>query len=180
MDPYQHCVIRSSKHDGSIHRIWQHNWLIPAPLLIPQHAALGFKVTINFETPIVEASGKVWMSQVPAVSFFLPGQWYNVVALLEEGGIRYYCNLASPFAWDSELLTYIDYDLDVIRLPDGSREVVDEDEFELHKAKYDYPRDVQEHVLQGLDELLLRMDEQAVPFDDEVIIAYYETWRTSL
>ncbi|WP_341280988.1 DUF402 domain-containing protein [Paenibacillus sp. FSL H8-0537] len=180
MEPYQHCVIKSFKHDGSIHRCWEHNWLIPAQLLLPQHAALGFMVTINFETPIVEASGKVWMSEVPAVSFFLPGQWYNVVALLEEGGIRYYCNLASPFARHGALLTYIDYDLDVIRLPDGSRQVVDEDEFELHKAKYDYPGDVQEQVQLGLGELLLKMDENAIPFNDEVIIAYYEAWRTSL
>ncbi|WP_338554471.1 DUF402 domain-containing protein [Paenibacillus sp. KS-LC4] len=180
MESYQHCVIKSFKHDGSIHRCWEHNWLIPAHLLLPQHAALGFMVTINFETPIVEASGKVWMSEVPAVSFFLPGQWYNVVALLEEGGIRYYCNLTSPYTWNNTLLTYIDYDLDVIRLPDGSRRVVDEDEYELHNAKYGYPRDVQEHVLEGLNKLLLQMDEQEPPFHDEVIIAYYEAWRKSL
>ncbi len=133
-------------------------------------------VLINRQTPIQESDGKIWVSRVPAVSFFIPGQWFNVVALLEEGGIRYYCNIASPPYLQGNVLTYIDYDLDVIRTVDGGRFVVDQDEYEMHKAAYHYPKMVDDKVQEGLEALLGRIDKAQSPFEDQLVTLYYEEW----
>ncbi|MGO4548655.1 DUF402 domain-containing protein [Paenibacillus sp. 2TAB23] len=176
MEPYRHCVIKSFKHNGHIHRTWQQNWLVPDELLDDKHKAEAMKVFINRQTPIQESDGKIWISRVPAVSFFIPKQWFNVVALLEEGGVRYYCNIASPPYMQGDVLTYIDYDLDVIRTADGERSIVDQDEYELHKAAYHYPKMVDEKVQAGLSALLERMDQNLSPFQDELVTSYYEAW----
>ena len=50
--------------------------------------------------------------------------------MLREEGVYYYCNLSSPFAYDSEALKYIDYDLDIKVYPDMTYTLLDEDEYE--------------------------------------------------
>ncbi|WP_042167314.1 DUF402 domain-containing protein [Paenibacillus gorillae] len=176
MNKYRHCVIKSFKHDGHLHRTWQRNWLVPNERLAAAHRDEDMIVLINRQTPIQEADGKLWISRVPAVSFFIPGEWYNVVALLEDAGIRYYCNVASPPFMQGDVLTYIDYDLDVIRTIDGSRHIVDQDEYELHKLAYHYPKKVDDLVYQGLRSLLLRIDRGQAPFEESQVLAYYKEW----
>lgn len=170
-------TIKSFKHNGSLHRMWLNNWPVPAAQMDARHRNEGMLAFVNVNTPIVEADGKRWVSRVPGVSFFIPKQWYNIVALIEEEGIRYYCNAASPPHASGHVLTYIDYDLDVIRLPGGARHVVDQDEFEQHSVLYYYSSSVKEKVLHGLDGLLRRMDGGGQPFDDALVRQYYELWK---
>ena len=92
---------------------------------------------------------------MPGVSFFIPGKWYNVVALLDGDGIRFYCNVASPpyLNKKNHAVTYIDYDLDVIRTAEGEILVVDQDEYDTHKKRYHYSDVVQAKVQNGLEGL---------------------------
>ncbi|MFC5649819.1 DUF402 domain-containing protein [Paenibacillus solisilvae] len=177
MEHYLPSVIKSFKHDGHLHRMWMENWLVPTALLHPDHAAESMHVLINKQTPIQEADGKQWISRVPAVSFFIPGQWFNVVGLLEDTGLRYYCNIASPPFVQNEILTYIDYDLDVIVLSGGKPQVVDQEEYELHKTVYHYSQEVILKVMDGLEALLARISLRQAPFDEEIITAYYDMWH---
>jgi len=177
MEHYSQCVIKSFKHDGHLHRMWMENWLVPHELLLPEHKAEGMQVCINEQTPIHESNGKVWISRVPAVVFFLPGQWYNIVALLEEKGTRYYCNVASPPFISENVLTYIDYDLDVIVTSNGASHIVDRDEYEQHKAMYHYSEDVQRKVNDGLQNLLARVETRKAPFEQGTAAYYFEAWH---
>ncbi|SDT02947.1 hypothetical protein SAMN05444162_2891 [Paenibacillaceae bacterium GAS479] len=178
MDTYRRCFIKSFKHDGHLHRQWQRNWLMPQSMLLPQHAEENMLVLINNQTPITEADGSIWVSRVPAVSFFIPTKWFNVVAMIEDYGIRYYCNLASPPYLAGNVLTYIDYDLDVIRTTGGELAVVDRDEYERHKQEYRYPPVVDSKVNQGLREVTQRIRSGKSPFEDQVVLDYYETWTS--
>ncbi len=174
----ENVVIKSFKHNGHIHRIWYENWPVPESALHPLHVEERFRVYINHGTRIRESDGKEWVSRVPGVTFFLPGEWFNIVALLESTGVRYYCNIASPFTYYDNTVTYIDYDLDAIKLPDGAIHVVDEEEYRTHRALYQYPALVEAKVKAGLDGLLKRMNEGAAPFQDDEALRYYELWKT--
>jgi protein associated with RNAse G/E len=177
MELFANFIIKSFKHDGHLHRAWLENWLVPDHLLQPEHAAESMLVLVNSHTKIREADGRDWVSKIPVVCFFIPGQWYNIVALLESAGIRYYCNIASPVYRSNDVLTYIDYDLDVILSPGGDRQVVDQDEYERHKINYHYPKIVEEKVQEGLVGLNYRIDNKLPPFQDEFVWAYYEFWK---
>jgi len=176
--PYERYVIKSFKHDGSLHRMWMENWLVPSELLHPEHADSGSVwVYLNDQTTIVEKGGKEWVSRIPAVSFFLPNEWFNVVALLEDKGIRYYCNLASPPYRYGDVLTYIDYDLDLVVLPDGSVHELDREEFNRHKAEYRYSDAVQEQIGFGLRKLQEAIRKPSSLFGDEIAYRYFEQWK---
>jgi protein associated with RNAse G/E len=178
--PYERFVIKSFKHDGSLHRVWMENWQVPAQLLHTEHAEESVWVYLNEQTTIIEKGGKEWVSKIPAVSFFLPNEWFNVVALLEDKGIRYYCNLASPPYRYGDVLTYIDYDLDLVVLPDGSIHELDRDEFVRHKAEYRYSESVLDQIEFGLRKLREAIRSQSLPFGDEIAYRYYEQWKKQM
>jgi protein associated with RNAse G/E len=170
-------VIKSFKHNGHIHRIWFENWPVPEKEFHPIHAKEQFHIYINHGTRIREADGKEWVSRVPGVTFFAPGQWFNIVALLEPSGVRYYCNIASPFYYYDNTVTYIDYDLDAIKLPDGTIHVVDEEEYQTHRLLYQYPPIVESKVRCGMDALMERMKQGLAPFQDDEALRYYDLWK---
>jgi protein associated with RNAse G/E len=170
-------VIKSFKHDGHLHRMWLQNWAFPRSLLHPDHLNESMQVTINSQTRIQESDGKEWTSRIPGISFFIPGQWHNIVALIEESGVRYYCNVASPPYINNQVVTYIDYDLDVVLLPNGDVHVLDRDEYDQHKVDYHYSTAVQDKVEQGLNALLERISRKAPPFNDELIARYHAQWK---
>jgi uncharacterized protein len=58
-----------------------------------------------------------------------------------------YVDIATPARWFGSRLTAIDLDLDVVRLRDGRTAMLDEDEFEDHRGRYDYPP----HIVQGAE-----------------------------
>ncbi|UUZ82979.1 DUF402 domain-containing protein [Paenibacillus sp. P26] len=170
-------IIKSFKHDGHLHRMWLENWLVPESEMHEEHRSEAMRVFINSQTKIVEADGKEWVSRIPGVSFFIPKMWFNVVALIEGHGVRYYCNVASPPYFSGNVVTYIDYDLDVIRRPGGDIHVVDQEEYERHKICYHYPPVVDSKVKQGMREVLERVRKAAPPFQDERVLGYYKLWE---
>jgi protein associated with RNAse G/E len=173
----QSYIIKSFKHDGHLHRMWLDNWLVPSHLLDPRHAAESIIVLVNSQTKVMEADGREWRSRFPGVAFFIPNQWYNIVALIEGTGIRYYCNIASPRYISRNVITYIDYDLDVIFTPSRETHVVDQEEFELHRVHYRYSPFVEAKVKAGLEHLLIRIQQKSIPFEDDVVLAYYQLWK---
>jgi len=180
METYVLYQIRSFKHDGRLHRVWKENWLVPDRSLERDFRRENMFVLINSRTPIVESSGKEWVSRVPGVSVFIPDKWFNVVALMEETGVRYYCNIASPPYRGKDAVTYIDYDLDVIVTEaDGGLKatVVDREEFAVHRVRYRYPQEVVEKVWGGLDSLLERVNRGGPPFDVSSVRRIYDSWR---
>lgn len=53
--------------------------------------------------------------------------------------IELYVDIITPPSWNGSTVTMVDIDLDVARMSDGTVEVLDEDEFEESRIKYDYP-----------------------------------------
>lgn len=179
MNDFQPIQIISYKHNGNMHRTWLENWCASTQLLLPQHREQNILVVVNKNTRVLEADGKEWTSRIPAVTFFLPDQWFNVVALIEASGLRYYCNVASPVQWENkQTLSYIDYDIDVIRYTDGRIAVVDQQEFSQHQIQYDYPDDIVLKADESVAEIQRRMRNKLVPFEARAVYYYYEQWRT--
>jgi hypothetical protein len=56
----------------------------------------------------------------------------------------------------------------VLVAPDFSATILDEDEFELHAARYGYPAQVRARVHESLAELLRLVGERAFPFDEKL------------
>ena len=68
--------VQSFKHDGSLHRTW----------------SLGFVIESNNERTVVvtnktwvtEADGRKWYTREPAICFFYPDHWFNILRIIHK------------------------------------------------------------------------------------------------
>lgn len=151
--------IQSFKHDGSLHRTW----------------SLGFVIESNNERTVVvtnktwvtEADGRKWYTREPAICFFYPDRWFNILCMMRKTGVYYYCNLASPAIYDGEALKHIDYDLDVKVFPDGKVVLLDEDEYDEHSREMNYPETIKNIIEDELQLLLDWIEQKSTPFNTD-------------
>ena len=123
-------TIQSYKHDGSLHRTWRDTMVLKTT----ENAIIG----VNDHTLVTESDGRRWVTREPAIVYFHKKYWFNIIAMIRDNGISYYCNMASPYYLDEEALKYIDYDLDIKKYPDGKYFLLDEDEYNQNKVRYKY------------------------------------------
>ena len=104
----------------------------------------------NGKTKITEKDGRSHMTNEPAILFFYKKAWFNIIGQLKKHGLYYYCNIASPFIIENNVIKYIDYDLDLRVFPDGG--------FRVSK-------------------LIALKKENYGPFEDGIVKKYYEMYK---
>ena len=161
-------AIQCFKHDGSLHRCWDRG------LVLANND--DFIVIATKKAKVVEANGRRWFTKEPAVTIFSKKEWWNVICMLKEDGICYYCNIASPSTINSKYIKYIDYDLDAKLFPDGIIRILDEKEYLRHKALYNYSDDLDLILKYQTKEIVKKMENREFPFDDERIKKYYDKY----
>ncbi len=138
-------LIHSYKHDGNIHRCWDKGLVLDAT---DEHV-----IVINNKTMVTEADGRIWYTKEPAICYFPTNEWYNIICMIRNTGVYFYCNIASPTLWDGQALKYIDYDLDLKVFPDYRMKVLDEDEYRVHRFEMNYPLELDSILRDQLNEL---------------------------
>src|SRR5690625_1232949 len=112
-------IIKSIKGDGSLHRKWHVNTFLKR-----DEKAI---IAVNEKTNVTEKDGSAWITRYPAVLYFPTEAWFNVAAQFKPDGIHFYCNLSSPYTIKNNVLTYIDYDLDILVTPKRKIYLLDEE-----------------------------------------------------
>ena len=164
----QYVYIQSFKHDGSLHRTWAMGYVIEA-----NEERI---VAVTNRTLVSESDGRKWVTREPAICFFYPDKWYNVICMIRKTGIHYYCNLASPSIYDGEAIKNIDYDLDVKVNPIGKTMLLDEDEYELHSKQMHYSEALDRAIHRGLDKLMVDIRLKNSPFEHREISRLYDRY----
>mgnify|MGYP001172745389 CR=1 FL=1 len=162
--------IHSYKHNGQIHRIWEETTVLK-----------GTKTVIiggNDRTTVTESDGRTWITKEPAIVYFHSQYWFNIIGMLREDGIHYYCNLSSPFVYDEEALKYIDYDLDIKVFPDMTYVLLDEDEYEEHRKLMGYPEVIDKILKANIEKLTDMIHQRKGPFAADFIDRWYEMYLT--
>ncbi|MBU5595647.1 DUF402 domain-containing protein [Amphibacillus sp. MSJ-3] len=162
--------IYSYKHNGQLHRIWQENVILKAT----STRVIG----ANDRTQVMESNGRDWVTREPAICFFYSKHWFNVISMLREDGIHYYCNLSSPFVYESGAVKYIDYDLDIKVFPDMTYTLLDEDEYHLHRELMNYPQVLDQILRNNVDYLIQMIRQRKGPFSFEYVEQWYELFLT--
>jgi len=163
-----HCY----KHDGTIHRTWNE------AVLLSIHK--DYLVFGNKRARVNNSDGKIWYTKEPAIIYYYKDNWYNVICQFKKTGMYYYCNIASPMLLEGKVIKYIDYDLDLRVFPDGSYKILDEAEYEYHKEKMCYPKEVDTIVKRELKNLIKLCEEKKGPFDTEKIKKEYDKYMELL
>ncbi|CNK53464.1 nucleoside tri-diphosphate phosphatase [Streptococcus agalactiae] len=161
-------TIQSYKHDGSLHRTWRDTMVLKTT----ENALIG----VNDHTLVTENDGRRWVTREPAIVYFHKKYWFNIIAMIRETGVSYYCNLASPYILDPEALKYIDYDLDVKVFADGEKRLLDVDEYEQHKAQMNYPTDIDYILKENVKILVEWINENKGSFSSSYINIWYKRY----
>ncbi|MGY0692522.1 nucleoside tri-diphosphate phosphatase [Virgibacillus sp. FSP13] len=162
--------IHSYKHNGQLHRVWENSLVLKG--------TESLVIVANDKTQVLESDGRTWVTREPAICYFHAKFWFNIIGMLRNDGIYYYCNIGSPFVYDDEALKYIDYDLDVKVYPDMTFDILDEDEYAEHKEQMNYSL-VIDHILhQHLEYLLSWIRQRKGPFSPGFVDQWYEMYLT--
>ncbi|ADI00224.1 nucleoside tri-diphosphate phosphatase [Salisediminibacterium selenitireducens] len=158
--------VQSYKHNGTLHRVWEETIILKGT---SQEIIGG-----NDRILVHESDGRSWRTREPAICYFSANHWFNVIGMIRDDGMYYYCNLGTPFTYDEEALKYIDYDLDIKVFPDMTFKLLDEDEFRMHKRQMNYPPEIEVIMKKAVDELISWVGQQKGPFEPGFIEYWYE------
>jgi len=162
--------IYSYKHNGQLHRTWHESLILKAS----STRIIG----ANDRTRVLESDGRTWVTREPAICFFYTKYWFNIIAMLRTDGIHYYCNISSPFVYESGSIKYIDYDLDIKVFPDMTFTLLDEDEYELHAKQMNYPEVLDRILWNNVAHLTKMIQQRQGPFSYDKIEKWYEQFLT--
>lgn len=162
-------TIHCYKHNGKIDRI--------SGETIVLDETDEYLVCANNKVKLIENDGRSHRTKEIAILFFYKKEWYNILAQLKKYGLFYYCNIASPYIIDGNIIKYIDYDLDLRIFPDGTFKVLDKNEYRYHKITMRYSEEIDIIVQDSLNKLIENKSINAFPFKKEVIEHYYKIYK---
>lgn len=157
-------TIQSYKHDGKLHRTWRDTMVLKTN----ENSIIG----VNDHTLVTESDDRRWVTREPAIVYFHKKFWFNIIAMIREEGVSYYCNLASPYLLDAEALKYIDYDLDIKIFADGDKKLLDVEEYDRHRKQMHYSEDINHILIENTKILNNWIDKGYGPFSE----AYINIW----
>lgn len=160
--------IHAYKHDGRIYRAWNNIVVLE---INDEYIALG-----NDRSKVTEENGRVWFTKEPAVIYFYKNRWFNVIGQLKEKGLFYYCNIASPYIVDNNIIKYVDYDLDLRVFPDFSLKILDQNEYDMHNKDFNYGNSIDKIVKYELNKLIEMVKIRQIPFIKNEIIEKHKKY----
>ena len=152
-------TVNSCKYDGSAHRSWTAELIeLSGPLLVLDGV---------FDTDINHSSLGLIKRGTRSIEYYWLDRWYNVFRFVEmDGTLRnYYCNVNIPPAFDGDTLSYIDLDLDMLVATNLKYVLLDEDEFEINAARFNYTPEVKINAKGAVNELISLIEKKEFPFD---------------
>ncbi len=161
--------VHAYKHDGKLHSISDNTIILD---ITDDMVICG-----NSQTTITEGDGRSYKTNETALIFFYKDNWFNILCQFKKYGIFYYCNIASPYILDKEVIKYIDYDLDLRVFPDGGFKVLDKNEYKYHKKIFNYSTDLDRVIKSELTKLIEIKKKNEFPFKEEDVKRYYELFN---
>ena len=162
-------IVHCYKHNGKIDRI--------SGEAIVLDITDDYIVCANNKVKLTENDGSTHRTKEIAILFFYKKEWFNILAQLKKYGLFYYCNIASPYIIDGNIIKYIDYDLDLRIFPDGTFKVLDKNEYKYHKMTMKYSEEIDTIVQDSLNRLIKMKENGDFPFKADTVEKYCEMYK---
>ncbi|MFT3745180.1 MAG: DUF402 domain-containing protein [Pyrinomonadaceae bacterium] len=156
-------TVNSRKYDGSIRRSWK------CELIERDNNALVFVGVFDRNVSHPDL-GEIAAGTISYEYYWLD-RWYNIFCFHEPDGTfrNYYCNINMPPTFADGVLDYVDLDVDVVVLPDGRYEILDEDEYLQNALRFEYPDSVKTNAAAALAEVLELIKTKDLPAPREKV-----------
>jgi uncharacterized protein len=124
----------TTKYDGGLHYRFQAQVVLELENTLVLYRGPGVE--------IVSYRGSMTANRHLMVIFY-GDRYHNVVISWHDDWTphMHYVNIATPAKWDADTVTAVDMDLDILRLTEDGKVIIDdEDEFEHHRELFQYPQ----------------------------------------
>jgi protein associated with RNAse G/E len=110
--------------------------------------------------------GPIYTTAEARVMLIPPHSWWTALYCAAPAECEVYCDITTPATWPNPTeVTMVDLDLDVWRTrPNGDVELLDQDEFAVHRRQYGYPPDVARRAEATAGWLLSAVSDRVEPF----------------
>ena len=108
----------------------QETWRYQADVI--EHRSHYIVLEAFFDRPDTRANGLVLARGDRFIETYFDNRWYNIFEIHDRADDHlkgWYCNIGWPTVFQNQAISYRDLALDLLVFPDGSQEVLDEDEF---------------------------------------------------
>ena len=153
-------TVRTFKYDGTEHRQWRAQISrLESPLII---------LDAKFEEEIRHPLLGIVAPETLSIEYYWLNRWYNIFRFIRPTGElrNYYCNVNVPPVLEGDVLSYIDLDMDILVEPDFSYSILDEDEFMVNAARFNYPEEVLRRSREAIEQLVALIENRTFPFHD--------------
>jgi protein associated with RNAse G/E len=158
--------VHSTKYDGSLHYRYATTFVREDSGVLMLYAGPGEPVDCyrGQMTTRYHSLGLFWSDRCYNLEVTWTADWQPLM---------HYVNVSTPATWHDGTLRFVDLDLDVIwRAISGEVILDDEDEFELHQARFAYPPDLVAQAWQSVADVRALIAERVYPFDGSL-----HAWR---
>lgn len=110
--------------------------------------------------------GKKFVFDMPSIELLSRKEWFTVAMECQGNNCySFYCNIAQPAIFKDATISFVDFDLDLVKNKGGAWTIVDQDEFELHRKQLEYPDNIVKRVPIEIIKLKKRAEQNLFPFD---------------
>ncbi len=160
--------IIARKQDHSFHRSWENN-----TVLIENDKEL---IGVNNKTLVVNKDLTTFMTETRALFYFSKDNWFNIIHIDDQINPYYYCNLSSPYEKKENILTYIDYDIDIKVDQYYNYEILDLEEYKGNKKRFNYSPQLDKKIKDSMQHLIELIKNKELIFEKEVLNSYYKMY----
>lgn len=160
--------IIAKKHDNSFHRSWEKNTIL-------KNTAKEI-IGVNERTLVTNSDLSSFRTTNRALFYFSKEKWFNIIHIDDHLNPYYYCNLSSPHEVKDDVLTYVDYDIDVEVDKNFNYQVLDLNEFEMNKIHFNYSNQIDNLLKASMKDLIKTIEKRELIFSKEILSAYYNLY----
>lgn len=152
-------IINSRKYNNVIRRSWK------CELLEIKDSLYIFKGV--FENEVNHSEIGVIGRNTVSIEYFWLDKWFNIFRFENPEGelMGYYCNINFPPTISENKVDFIDLDLDIFVESNFNFRILDEDEFQENRLKYNYTEKVVKKSVEAIDEVVKMIGNRVFPFD---------------
>ena len=106
--------------------------------------------------------------------FMYPNKWFNIFMFYNEDESFHdaFCNFTMPPQISDSDTSFVDLDIDLIVMPDGSIRIEDEDEFISRAKLWKYPADFNAKLKEAIQEITSLVMKKNHPFDSSSFLLH--------
>lgn len=134
-------------------------------------------IGVNDKTLVTNNDLSSFITKERGLFYFSKERWFNIIHIDDETNPYYYCNLSSPFKKEGDILTYIDYEIDIKVDANYNYKILDLEEYETNRTYFNYSDQLDKRLKENMNDLITIIKNKELIFSKKTLNTYYKKYE---